>query len=315
VPEIPPFLKSIYAKIPILESPIHFVWRFINRWNDDSCALMAAALAFFGLLSVFPLALAGVTILARVLVGNESALRDFSTFIASFFPGAAGENLAREVSRGVQNIATGPSATTASVLAFASLLWSGRAYFDTLATILNKIFPSATPRSFLQHQITLWSLLFGTGLLFVLSTAATFALTLAQSLASRLPNLFINNAPVLWDLLGKGVSYALTLFMFFLLYRYTPNRTQPFKRRIVVLSALVATLGWEIGKWGFARFLGNVTRYEATYGSVAGVILTMLWIYFASTIVLFGAEIGATTEDIRAEKLKGKGLPEEGVAL
>ncbi len=269
---------------------------------------MAAALAFFGLLSVFPLALAGVTVLARVLAGNETALRDFSGFIASFFPGATGENLSKEVARGVQNIAAGPSAATASILAFASLLWSGRAYFDTLATILNKIFPSATPRSFLQHQLTLWGLLFGTGLLFLLSTAVTFALSLAQTLARRLPDLFINNAPMLWDLLGKGVSYALTLFMFFLLYRYTPNRTQPFKRRIVMLSALVATIGWELGKWGFARFLGNVTRYEATYGSVAGVVLTMLWIYYASTIVLFGAEIGATTEDIHAENLKDKKL-------
>jgi len=308
VPEIPPFLISVYTKVPFLESPIHFIWRFYNRWDADSCALMAAALAFFGLLSVFPLALAGVAVLARVLAGNQAALTDFSEFIASFFPGATGANLAQEVSRGVRNIASGPNATTASLLAFGSLLWSGRAYFDTLATVLNKIFPSTTPRTFLQHQLTLWGLLFGTGLLFLLSTAVTFALSLAQTLAARLPDLFINNAPMLWDLLGKGVSYALTLFMFFLLYRYTPNRTQPFKRRIVMLSALVATIGWELGKWGFARFLGNVTRYEATYGSVAGVVLTMLWIYYASTIVLFGAEIGATTEDIHAEKLKEKKL-------
>ena len=304
--EIPPFLKDIAERVPFLDWPIRFLWRFIERWGNDACPLMAAALAFFGLLSVFPLALAGVTVLARVLAGNDTALAGFASFVGSFFPGTTGENLATQVAQSVRSIASGPNATTTSLLALASLLWSGRAYFDTLATVLNRIFPSASPRGFLQHQLTLWSLLLGTGVLFVLSTASTFALALAQSLAQRIPNFFINNAPIFWDLLGKGVSTLLSFSMFYVLYRFTPNRTKPFKRRIIAISALVATLGWEIGKWGFARFLGNVTRYEATYGSVAGVVLTMLWIYYASTVVLFGAEIGATTEEMRGTNLQSE---------
>ncbi|RYG68393.1 YihY/virulence factor BrkB family protein, partial [bacterium] len=289
-------------RVPVLRTPVRFCWRFSERWNDDACPLMAAAMAFFGLLSVFPLTLAGVAILARFLADDPSALTDFAHFVAAFFPGAAGDGIAREIERSVRAIAGGPNTATVGVVAVASLLWSGRAYFDTLATVLNRIFPDAEQRAFLGHQITLWALLLGVGALFGLSTASTFALSLAQSMAARLPDLFINRAPYLWDFLGKLAGWTLTFGMFYLLYRYTPNRTMPFKRRILLISALFAAVAWEVSKWAFTRFLGNVARYEATYGSVAGVIVTMMWIYFSSIIVLAGAELGATYQDLRNMK-------------
>ncbi len=300
--ELPAFVETILGKVPFLRAPVTFGFRLATRWGDDACPLMAAALAFFGLLSMFPLALAGVTLLARTLAGDRAALADFSGFVSSFFPGAAGANLSKEIERGVQSIAENPNITRTSIFALVSLLWAGRAYFDTLATVLNRIFPGAQPRSFLSHQITLWSLLFGAGALFLLSSAVTFGLSLLQTIGERLPDFFINRAPVFYDLLGKFAGYAITFLMFYLLYRFTPNRKTAPRSRTLLTSATVGALGWEIGKWGFGRFLGNVTRYEAAYGSVAGVVVTMLWIYYASMIVLLGAEVGATIRDAQMEK-------------
>ncbi len=300
--ELPDFVEAILGKLPFLRAPVAFGFRLANRWGDDACSLMAAALAFFGLLSMFPLALAGVAVLARTLSNDQAALADFSGFVASFFPGAAGANLSQEIERGVTSVAANPDLTRTSVFALVSLLWAGRAYFDVLATVLNRIFPSATPRSFLSHQLTLWSLLFGAGALFVLSSGVTFGLSMLQTIGERLPDFWINRAPVVFDLLGKFAGYALTFTMFYLLYRYTPNRKVAPRARTLIVSATVAALGWEIGKWAFGRFLGNVTRYEAAYGSVAGVIVTMLWIYYASMIVLLGAEVGATIRDSQAAK-------------
>jgi membrane protein len=296
---MPPFLEDFLQRVPWLSVPVRFGWRFNERWNNNACALMAAAMAFFGLLSVFPLTLAGVAILARFLANDPGALKDFAHFVSAFFPGAAGAGIAQEIERSVRAIAGGPSATTLGAVAVASLLWSGRAYFDTLATVLNRIFPDAEQRTFVGHQITLWALILGVGALFLLSTASTFALSVVQSLAARLPDLFINRAPYLWDFLGKLAGWTLTFAMFYLLYRFAPNRTKPFKRRIVTISALLAAVAWEVSKVAFTRFLGNVTRYEATYGSVAGVIVTMMWIYISSTIVLAGAEIGATVQEMK----------------
>ncbi len=295
--ELPAFVETILGQVPFLRAPVTFGFRFATRWGDDACPLMAAALAFFGLLSMFPLALAGVTLLARTLAGDSVALADFSGFVSSFFPGAAGANISKEIERGVQSIADNPHVTRTSIFALISLLWVGRAYFDTLATVLNRIFPGAQPRSFLSHQITLWSLLFGAGALFLLSSAVTFGLSLLQTIGERLPDFFINRAPVFYDLLGKFAGYAITFLMFYLLYRFTPNRRVAPRSRTLLISATVGALGWEIGKWAFGNFLGNVTRYEAAYGSVAGVVVTMLWIYYASMIVLLGAEVGATIRD------------------
>ena len=300
--ELPDFVETILVKVPLLRVPVTFGFRFSNRWGDDACPLMAAALAFFGLLSMFPLALAGVTLLARTLAGDQTALADFSGFVASFFPGAAGANLSREIERGVNSIATNPNITRTSIFALISLVWAGRAYFDVLATVLNRIFPGATPRSFLSHQLTLWGLLFGAGALFLLSSGVTFGLSLLQTLGERLPDLWINRAPVVYNLLGKFAGYAITFTMFYLLYRFTPNRRVAPRSRTLVISSLVGALGWEIGKWAFGNFLGNVTRYEAAYGSVAGVVVTMLWMYYASMIVLLGAEVGATIRDGQAAK-------------
>jgi membrane protein len=218
--------------------------------------------------------------------------------VGAFFPGAAGEGISAAIENAFRTMASGPSPTTASLLAFGSLLWSARAYFDTLATVLNRIFPSAAPRSFWGHQLTLWSLIVGVGALFLLSSGVTLALSLAQTLALRVPNLFINRAPMLWDIGGRIAAVALTFAMLTLLYRFTPNRQTPPRRRPILVGALVGTLGWEVAKWGFARFLGNVTRYEVAYGGIAGVVVTMTWIYFSSMIVLAGAQAGATWEEL-----------------
>lgn len=300
--ELPDFVETTLVKAPFLRVPVTFGFRFVARWGDDACPLMAAALAFFGLLSMFPLALAGVALLARTLAGDSVALADFAGFVASFFPGAAGANLSREIERSVQAIAENPQVTRTSIFVLIPLLWAGRAYFDTLATVLNRIFPGAEPRSFLSHQLTLWSLLFGAGALFLLSSGVTFGLSLLQAIGARLPDFWINRAPIVFDLLGKFAGYALTFLMFYLLYRFTPNRKVAPRSRTLIVAATVAALGWEIGKWAFGSFLGNVTRYQAAYGSMAGIVVTMLWIYYASTIVLLGAEIGATIRDTKAAK-------------
>lgn len=299
LPYIPAPIEKILDRVPWLKFPVRLGFRFAERWGLDNCYLMAAALAFFGLLSVFPLALAGVAILARALAAGDNTLKDFAEFVGSFFPGSTGEGIEAEIQRSVQAIATGPDAATVSVVALFSLLWAGRAYFDTLATVLSSVWPGAAQRNFIKHQLALWGLMFGSGALFLLSTSATVALTTVQSLAYKLPNLFINRAPVLWDWAGKFSAWGLTLFMFYLLYHYGPNREKPNTRRVVWAAAFVAAVGWELAKWGFTRFLGNVTRYQATYGSVAGIVVTMLWIYASSLIILLGAEVAATYEDVK----------------
>lgn len=319
---LPDGLQTMATRAPRLARTIQFGWRLGERWGFDRCPLIAAAMAFFGLLSVFPLMLAFAAIFGKYLAVNPQVRDNLLSSSKDFFPDAARKVLEDQV----KAIAQTTNTTTVGVASIVSLLWSGRAFFDTLASVLNSIWLGAKPRTWLQHQIAMWSTFLGAGVLFLLSTAATFALTAVRSMKGTLPNVFINQQPLLWNGITRLVAFLLTTFMFWMIYRFLPNAERGNRGRIALGSALVAAVGWELAKLAFARYLGNTARYGAIYGGVAGVVLTMMWLYFSSMIILLGAEAAAAYQETRAAALglekptrdtpadTGEALPESGPA-
>ncbi len=280
----------------------HFGWKFVTKWSEDQCALYAAALAFFGLLSLFPVTIAAIVLLAKFLAGNPKVVATVQTglqhWVQGFFPGAAGNEISQELAHVVTGLAGRSDAAAVGLLAVVPLLWSGRAYFDTLAVVLNNVWPQTTQRSFWGHQLVLWSTFLGAGALWLLSTFATFALQIVRGLGDYLPSIIGSQLQGIsfYDSFGRFIAWLLTVLMFWMIYRFLPNRQTHQARRVVLFAALMAALLWEFAKWVFSAFLGNLGRYETTYGSVAGVVLTLLWIYFSSQIILAGAEAAAAFE-------------------
>lgn len=282
--------------IALLRVPVFFIWRLATRWGEDQCPLKAAAMAFFGLLSIFPIILAAVSILATVLAGNMAALAAFGSFVQQFFPGPTGENVSVAMRDAVQKIAGGTSVTALSIVAIGSLLWSGRAYFETLAEVLNSVWPGTTARTFWENQRVLWSTFLGAGVLWLLSSVATFLVTAINGMMQYLPDSVFDRLPMI-EILSRLVAFFLTFSMFWLIYRFLPNVEGAYRKRLILGAALLATVGWEIAKVVFTRFMVNLDRYEMTYGSVAGVVITMMWIYFSSLIILVGAEAAAAYQE------------------
>ncbi len=281
---------------PRLAWAAHFGWKFVERYNEHQCALVAGALAFFGLLSLFPITLAAVAIIARFLAHDTRAITGLQSWVQGFFPGAAGNAMSSELAQVIAGLAGRSNPTALGVLAIVPLLWSGRAYFDTLASVLNNVWPNTQPRWFWEHQRVLWSTFIGAGLLWILSNAATFAVRIARSLSGYLPLQLDDHIPYFWGSVSAIVGWLLTVVMFWMLYYFLPNRRSPQRRRAAIGAAILAALLWEGAKWLFSAFLGNLSRYETTYGSVAGVVLTLLWIYFSSLIILVCAEAVAAYE-------------------
>ncbi|HEX8235850.1 MAG TPA: YihY/virulence factor BrkB family protein [Abditibacteriaceae bacterium] len=325
---LPAPLQTLADRAPALARVVQFGWRLSERWGFDHCPLIAAALAFFGLLSLFPILLAALAILGNRLVQHPNELQSLQNFIRDFFPGGSGALLQERLDEQIKILVDSPAAPAVGIVSVLSLLWSGRAYFDTLASVLNSIWPNATPRTFLQHQIALWSTLAGAGVLFVLSSAATFGLSLARSLSDHVPAIgrVLDRQPFFWSSLAWSISWLLTLFMFWTIYRFLPN-AQPGRRgRIALGSALVASVGWELAKWAFTHFLSDTARYGAVYGSVGSVVITMMWLYTSSMVILLGAEASAAYLETRAaargeakptqDKLEdsGQALPQVGPA-
>lgn len=283
-------------KLPGLRGAIYFGWRLAMRWGEDECSLKAAAMAFFGLLSLFPIVLAAVSILATTLAGNAAALQGFENFVQQFFPGRTGQDVSLAMKSAVDKIADGPNVTFLGLVALASLIWSGRAYFATLADVLNSVWPGAKARSFWQNQVALWSTFAGAGVLWLLSTITTFLLAFANLILRYLPAFFREALPWI-EIASRLSAFLLTVLMFWLLYRFLPNVEGRRRKRLVWGAALLASVLWESAKVGFTNFLGNLDRYQAIYGSIAGVVVTLMWIYVSSLIILLGAECAAAYEE------------------
>lgn len=295
---LPAPLQKIAEKAPALARVIRFGWRLSERWSLDKCPLMAASMAFFGLLSIFPVLIAALTILGRTLADRPELRQQMLGYVANFLPTSAGQSL---VSGEVQKLADS-NALGVGVFAILSLLWSGRAFFDTLAGVLNSIWWQTKPRTFLQNQLVSAAMFFGTGALFLLSTLVSIARAALHKWSSDYR--VLDNAPVvLWDISARISSFLLTLLMFWTIYRFLPNSTSDRRGRVALGSALLAAFGWEIAKLFFARFMGNSPRYGLIYGSVAGVVLLLMWLYLSSTIILFAAEVTAVGEEMRAARL------------
>ena len=309
---LPEVARPFFEARPRLQWLAHFWWKFFTKWSADECPLHAAALAFFGLLSLFPVTIAAVVLLAKFLAGNPQIVSVVQTglqhWVQGFFPGAAGNEISKELTHVVTGLAGRSDPATVGLLAVVPLLWSGRAYFDTLAVVLNNVWPETEQRSFWNHQLVLWSTFLGAGALWLLSTFATFALQIVRGLGDYLPAIIGTHLHEVsfYDGFGRFVAWLLTVLMFWMIYRFLPNRHTKQARRVVLFAALVAALLWEFAKWAFSAFLGNLSRYETTYGSVAGVVLTLLWIYFSSQIILAGAEAAAAFETTRAAAERNK---------
>jgi uncharacterized BrkB/YihY/UPF0761 family membrane protein len=155
----------------------------------------------------------------------------------------------------------------------------------------------------------------GAGVLFLLSSAASFGLSLARSLSSHVPAIsrVLDSQPFFWSSVTWFVSWLLTLFMFWTIYRFLPNAKSGNRGRIALGSALVASAGWELAKWAFTRFLSDTARYGAIYGSVGGVVITMMWLYTSSMVILLGAEVSAAYLETRAAA-RGEAKPTQDKA-
>jgi membrane protein len=284
---------------------VQFILILIRRWGDDECLVKAAAMAFFGLISIFPIILAGVSILATVMAGNKEVLEAFGGLVAQFFPGMAGNNVEYAVKMAVYRIASGPNATSLGIVAFVSLLRSGRAYFATLAIVLNRIWPEAKDRSFLHRQILPWIMFAAAGILGLLSMLTTLVLAAARPILSAFPLWFVNWY-VLLNIISHALSWGFAFLMFLLLYWFLPN-VHARQRGLIFVTAILTTLAWEIAKFLYGAAAGKVLHYEAVYGGVAGVVVTLVWIYVASVILIIGAESAAAWDEMQ-QNAKGKML-------
>jgi membrane protein len=254
--------------------------------KDDNVSLLAAGVAFYAMLAIFPAIIAVVTVYGMVADPNQvqSQVNQFTKSL----PSGADELLTQQLTNVVQ--AGRQALSIGLALSLLALLWSVSSGVQGLIKSLNVIYDERETRGFVKLRGL--SLLLTIGAIVV----AVVALALITVFPAVIDNFGLGRAGQLAASIGRWVLLAvLVLIALGVVYRLGPDRANP-RWRWVSLGAVVALVLWLLGSLGFSYYVDNFGKYNQTYGALAAVIILLLWLFLSAFAVLLGAEFDAETE-------------------
>jgi membrane protein len=274
--------------------------RTVRAFREDNLTDWAAALTYYAVLSIFPALVVLVSILG---LAGDSATQSVLDNLNQLGPGPATDI----VSGAIREIGSSQgTAGVALIIGLAAALWSASGYIGAFSRASNVIYEVEEGRPFwklrpLQLAMSL--------LLILLVAVSAIAVVVTGPLAEQVGELFglEGTAVTVWDLAKWPVIVLIVITMLGVLYYGAPNVRQPGFRWITP-GGLVGVSLWILASAGFALYVANFGSYNKTYGSLAGVIVFLVWLWISNLAVLLGAELNAELE--RARELES-GVPEE----
>ena len=253
---------------------------------DDHVSVVAAGVAFFGLLAVFPTIVAAISIAGLVI--DPSQIGGELDTLASGLPEAAAEILRSQAQKvtGGENSALGLAALLSILLA----LYGASKGLKALMEGMNVAYDESEKRGFIALNLT--ALVLTLLLILALFVAAGFMLGIPVLLtATGLPDGV--EAVLSWLRWIPLAIIAITGLS--VLYRHGPSRDAP-KWRWITPGATLAIAIWILGSLGFSFYVRNFGSYNETYGTLGGMIVLLTWLWLSAYIVLLGAELDSEIE-------------------
>jgi membrane protein len=264
--------------------------RVFGEYRRDNVGDLAAALTYYAMLSLFP-GLLVLIALFGVLGQHPQTTNALLDIVADLGPDSAVDTF-REPIEQVTRSSGGAGALLGVGLLGA--LWSASGYIGAFARASNQIYEVEEGRPFwkLRPQQV------GMTLLMVLALALlAIGLVVSGPLAAAIGDVIGlgETAVTVWDIAKWPVMILLVSLMLAVLYYWAPNVSQP-KFRWVSPGSLLALVVWILASAGFALYVANFGSYNATYGSIGGVIVFLLWLWIANNAVLLGQELNSELE-------------------
>ena len=274
--------------------------RILYKVEQDNMSLIAAGVAFYFLLAMFPLLAALVSMYG--LFTDQQTLLQHMNLLVGVIPEQSREILEAQIK---SLLTTDNSALSVGfVFSFILAIWSGGKGSVALITACNISYKEANTRSFFKMLLVRTMLTLATILTMLLMLLMIVIIPFALSMLDETSQ----------SLLG-WVTWPVLLVIFNLslasLYKYAPHRVSA-KWRWTTPGALLATLFWLVGSYFFNLYITEYASYNETYGSMGGVVILLMWFYVTAFTILLGAAINAATElqteeDTTAGKKKPKG--------
>lgn len=264
--------------------------RAISGFMAHEALQYAGSMAYFGVLSIFQLLVLGVVV-GSYLLGEDEARR----FVVGQV--AAGSPLDPELIGGVID-AVSESRGSMTIIGIAFLAWSALGMFSALSGGVSRAFENAPPRPFLKDKLVGLLLMGMTGALAVGSLVIGLVTGVIQEVAADAIARVPGGGTAIW-LIGLIVPIILIFVAFWIIYRVVPNR--PVTWGEVLPGAIVAALLWTVLRFGFTYYATNVANYDSAFGPLSTGVTLLVFLYFASVIVLLGAEFaraGALEDEV-----------------
>ncbi|HEX2392758.1 MAG TPA: YihY/virulence factor BrkB family protein [Solirubrobacterales bacterium] len=264
--------------------------RTATEFAEDNLTDWAAALTYYSLLSLFPALIAMVSLIG--IFGDPTATtRSLTEIITEIGPGSAAETFAGPI----RSIASNQSAAGfALVLGLAAALWAASGYVGAFIRASNVIYETPEGRPFwklrpLQLALTL--------LLIVMMALLAVGLVLTGPIVSAVASpLGIGSTAVdVWNVAKWPAMAAIFMTMVSVLYYASPNaRVRGF--RWVTPGSVVAIVAWALASALFALYVANFGSYDKTYGTLAGLVVLLIWLWISNLAILFGHQLNAERE-------------------
>jgi membrane protein len=257
----------------------------LHQFHENDLFTSAAAMSYFGLMTLFPALLLMFAISNKVAGGSQ-----LLTHAVDVYPGSS--KFLRDTIQAFSDLGVGAIVTCVIIV-----FWAGSWVFAVVERALNRIW-GAVSRTFWHGRALTIGMVGLVGLLLALSVMVTSVLVAFREMAASLSprqleryTLLASVGSAFWQVLFAVVSYLITVVLLVLIYRFMPKAEVTL--RDTLPGAFLAGLLWEIAKYVFASSL-NYFHYDQIYGSVGAVVAVLTWSYVSSLIMLFGAQLTST---------------------
>ncbi|MEP7088560.1 MAG: YihY/virulence factor BrkB family protein [Nocardioidaceae bacterium] len=284
-------------------------WLYVARktmreFSKDQCTDLAAALTYYAVLALFPALIAMLSLVGLVGQGPKTA----DTIVKVMQQAGLSSKTLTDT---ITQLASAPGAGIALIVGLLSALWSASGYVGSFGRAMNRVYEIGEGRPVWKLRPVM---LLVTLVSVVLAAVVALALIASGPVATAIGDQIGlgSTALLVWNIAKWPVMLVIVVFIVALLYYATPNVKQP-KFRWVSVGAIFAIVVWIAASAAFGFYVSSFSSYNKTYGSLAGVIVFLLWLWITNLALLFGAELDAELE--RGRQLQAGVEAEETVQL
>lgn len=290
-----PFSVRLFLNIKSRASKSRILYTTLLDFLHNDLPTSAAAIAYFGVLVLFP------ALLLLSAYYPEGLL-----WMRPFFPGSY--EFVRRNLEVMKDVSSGILLTS-----FTVLLWAGSWIFNIIERTICRVW-NTHPRKFLHGRLLTIGMMAVIGTLLLASFILTSGLLALKSVAERSPRarlwLAETFTSALWPVTLAVLSLLLTILLFGLIYRFMPN----IKVKVIEVlpGAIIAGVLWEATKYAFAWLLPYF-HYDLIYGSIGAVIALLTWTYVSSSIMFFGAQLTSVLHCQHQQENHGGSIEQETI--